>query len=56
MRESDVRWVGNMMFNQGQQDYDPVTRLGAKIEEHRKLMRYEQRAVNQIRKAARIKK
>ena len=26
------------------------------IEEHRKLMRYEQRAVNQIRKAARIEK
>jgi hypothetical protein len=30
--------------------------LGVKIEEHRKLMRYEQRAVNQIRKAAHIKK
>ena len=32
---------------------DPVAEL---IEAHRKLMRYEQRAVNQIRKAARIKK
>ncbi|MDC0508011.1 hypothetical protein OAO10_05130, partial [Luminiphilus sp.] len=39
MRESDIRWVGNMMFRQGQQDHDPVTRLGAKLEEHRKLMR-----------------
>ena len=56
MEEADIRWVGNMMFNQGQKDHDPVTRLGVKIEEHRKLMRYEQRAVNQIRKAARIKK
>ena len=32
---------------------DPVAE---RIEAHRKLMRYEQRAVNQIRKAARIKK
>ena len=56
MEEADIRWVGNMMFDQGQKDHDPVTRLGVKIEEHRKLMRYEQRSVNQIRKAARIKK
>lgn len=56
MKEADIRWVGNLMFRQGQQDHDPVSQLGVKIEEHRKLMRYEQRAVNQIRKAARIKK
>ena len=56
MEETDIRWVGNLMFIHGQQDQDPVSRLGVKIEEHRKLMRYEQRAVNQIRKAARIKK
>ena len=56
MEEADIRWVGNLMFRQGQQDHDPVSQLGLKIEEHRKLMRYEQRAVNQIRKAARIKK
>ena len=56
MEETDIQWVGNMMFRQGQQDHDPVSQLGVKIEEHRKLMRYEQRAVNQIRKAARIKK
>ena len=56
MEEADIRWVGNLMFRQGQQDHDPVSQLGVKIEEHRKLMRYEQRAVNQIRKAARIKK
>ena len=56
MEEADIRWVGNLMFRQGQQDHDPVSQLGLKIEEHRKLMRYEQRAVNQMRKAARIKK
>ena len=56
MEEADIWWVGNLMFRQGQQDHDPVSQLVVKIEEHRKLMRYEQRAVNQIRKAARIKK
>ena len=56
MEEADIREVGNLMFRQGQQDHDPLSQLGVKIEEHRKLMRYEQRAVNQIRKAARIKK
>ena len=56
MEEADIRWVGNLMFRQGQQDHDPVSHLGVKIEEHRKLMRYEQRAVNQIRKAASLKK
>ena len=56
MEEADIRWAGNLMFRQGQEDNDPVSRLCRKIEEHRKLMRYEQRAVNQIRKAARINK
>jgi hypothetical protein len=56
MEEADIRWVGNLMFRQGQQDHDPVSQLGVKLEKHRKLMRYEQRAVNQIRKAARIRK
>ena len=56
MEEADIREVGNLMFRQGQQDHDPAFQLGVKIQEHRKLMRYEQRAVNQIRKAASIKK
>jgi hypothetical protein len=56
MRDSDIRWVANLMFRQGEQDHHPLSRLGAKVEEHRKLTRYEQRAVNQIRKAARITK
>ena len=54
MEEADIRWVGNLMFRQGQQDHDPLSQMGVKIEEHRKLMRYEQRAVNQIRKAVTI--
>ena len=37
----------------GLPESDPVAE---RIDKHRKLMRYEQRAVNQIRKAARIKK
>ena len=56
MEEGDIRWVGNLMFRQGQQDHDPQSQIGVKIKEHRKLMRYEQRAVNQIRKAACIRK
>ena len=56
MEEADIRWVGNLMFRQGQQDHDPLSQLGVKIEEHRKLMRYEQRAVNQIGKAALVNK
>jgi hypothetical protein len=56
MEEADIRWVGNLMFKQGQQDHNPIFQLGVKIEKHRKLMRYEQRAVNQIRKAALVNK
>ena len=55
MEEADIRWVGNLMFTQGQQDHDLCISLGIKIEEHRKLMRYEQRAVSQIGKAALVK-
>ena len=40
MRESDIRWSGNLMFRQGQQDHDHVSHFGLKIEEHRKLVRY----------------
>ena len=54
MAEADIREIGNLMFRQGQQDHDSLSQFGVKIEEHRKPMRYQQRAVNQIRKAARI--
>ena len=56
MEEADIRWVGNLMLRRGQQEHDHRSQLGMKIEEHRKLMRYEQCAVNQPPKAARIKK
>jgi hypothetical protein len=44
------------MFRQGQQDHDSQSQIGVKVGEHRKLMRYEQRAVNQICKAASVRK
>ena len=34
MEEADIRWVGNLMFRQGQQDHDPLSQIGVKIEEH----------------------
>jgi hypothetical protein len=34
MEEADIRWVGNLMFRQGQQDHDPVSQLGVMIEEY----------------------
>ena len=49
-------WWATAKETEGQQDHDPVSQLGVRVEEHRKLMRYDQRAVNQIRKAARTKK
>jgi len=45
-----------LSYRQIQEDNDRVQRFAKKLEGYRKLMRYEQRAVNQIRKAARIKK
>ena len=44
------------MYQQIQEDNRWALRLAKKLDVHRKLMRYEQRAVNQLRKAARIKK
>lgn len=44
------------MYRQIQEDNRWALRLTKKLDAHRKLMRYEQRAVNQLRKAARIKK
>lgn len=56
MRESDIRWMRNLMVKQGQKDHNPVARLGEKLEQHPKVMYCEQRAFNQICKTARIKK
>jgi len=48
--------VAALLFKQVQKDNDLPGLLFEKFEEHRKLMRYEQRAFNQLRKRSRIKK
>ena len=46
----------NLLYREVEKDNDPVQRLMLKIEAHRKLMRYEQRAVNRLRGAAKGQK
>ena len=53
---AERRAVFTLLYRQIKEDNDRARRLARKLEGHRKLMRYEQRAVNQIRNAARIKK
>ena len=53
---AERRAVFTLLYRQIKEDNDLARRFAKKLEGHRKLMRYEQRAVNQIRKAARIKK
>ena len=53
---AERRAVFTLLYRQIKEDNDRARRFAKKLEGHRKLMRYEQRAVNQIRKAARIKK
>ncbi|MDB2434702.1 hypothetical protein N9W66_11240 [Luminiphilus sp.] len=50
------RAVFTLLYRQIKEDNDRARRFAKKLEGHRKLMRYEQRAVNQIREAAQIKK
>jgi hypothetical protein len=50
------RYMVALLHKEVEKDNDPVQRLGLKIEAHRKLMRYEQRAVNRLRGAARGQK
>ena len=50
------RAVFTLLYRQIKEDNDRARRFAKKLEGHRKLVRYEQRAVNQIRRAARIKK
>ena len=45
-----------LLFKQGQKDNDLPGLLFEKFEAHRKLMRYEQRAFNQLRKKSQVKK
>ena len=53
---AERRKVIKVMYHQIKEDNEWGRRLAQKLDAHRKLMRYEQRAVNQLRKAARIKK
>jgi hypothetical protein len=45
-----------LLFKQGEKDNGLSGLLFEKFEGHRKLMRYEQRAFNQLRKKSRLKK
>ena len=56
LSKRDRDYMVNLLYREVEKDNDPVQRLMLKIEAHRKLMRYEQRAVNRLRGAARIKK
>ena len=53
---AERRAVFTLLYRQIREDNDRARRFAKKLEGHRKLMRYEQRAVNRIRKAACIKK
>ena len=53
---AERRAVFTLLYRQIKEDNDRARRFAKKLEGHRKLMRYEQRAVNQIRKATQIKK
>ena len=52
----DRDYMVNLLYKEVEKDNDPVQRLMLKIEAHRKLMRYEQRAVNRLRGAAKGQK
>ena len=53
---AERRALFTLLYRQIKEDNDRARRFAKKLEVHRKLIRYEQRAVNQIRKAAQIKK
>ena len=53
---AERRAVFTLLYRQIKEDNDRARRFAKRLEVHRKLIRYEQRAVNQIRKAARVKK
>ena len=50
------RYMVALLRKEVEKDNNPIKGLGLKIEAHRKLMRYEQRAVNRLRGAARGQK
>ena len=56
LSKRDRDYMVNLLYREVEKDNDPVQRLMLKIEAHRKLMRYEQRAVNRLRWAAKGQK
>jgi hypothetical protein len=50
------RYIVKLLYKEVEKDNDSVRRLTLKIDAHRKLMRYEQRAVNRLRRAAKGQK
>jgi len=52
LSKRDRDYMVNLLYKEVEKDNDPVQRLMQKIEAHRKLLRYEQRAVNRLRGAA----
>ena len=53
---AERRAVFTLLYRQIKENNDRARRFAKKLEGHRKLIGYEQRAVNQIRKAVRVKK
>ena len=53
---AERRKVIKVMYQQIKEDNEWGRRLAKRLDAHRKLMRYDQRAVNQLRKADRIRK
>ena len=52
LSKRDRNYMVNLLYKEVEKDNDPVQRLTLKIEAHRKLMRYDGRAVNRLRGAA----
>ena len=52
LSKRDRLYMVNLLYKEVEKDNDPAQRLMLKIEAHRKIMRYEQRAVNRLRGAA----
>ena len=56
LSKRDRDYMVHLLYREVEKDNDPVQRLTLKIDAHRKLMRYEQRAVNRLRGAAKGQK
>lgn len=54
--KNEMRRITMLLYYQVLKDTDTAGLLYEKFEAHRKLMRYEQRAFNQLRKKSQIKK